>query len=66
MKIVVTEMPKEPKDCLFSLPVRIKGEVIFVCNLRPLIPDEKTERDFHKPKCICKSCDKCNNLEVLK
>lgn len=64
MKIVVTEMPEEPKDCLFS-ELEIRGH-FYVCTLREYIPEADERDNGYKPKCICKDCSKCNMLEVLK
>lgn len=64
MKVLVNEMPQEPRDCLFS-ELDLRGR-IYVCNLREYIP-EADERDIdYKPRCICKDCSKCDKLEVLK
>ena len=64
MKVLVTEMPETPRDCLFSeLDPRCR---LYVCTLRECIP-EADERDTgYKPSCVCKDCSKCNMLEVLK
>ena len=64
MKILVTEIPETPKDCLFSqLDLRSR---IYVCTLREYIP-EADERDIgYKPTCVCRDCSKCDKLEVLK
>lgn len=66
MKVLVTEMPEIPKDCLFSeLDVR-GGSDFYVCNLREYIPEADYKDNGYKPRCICKSCGKCDKLEVLK
>ena len=66
MKVLVNEMPKEPKDCLFSeLDLRV-GRDFYVCTLREYIP-EADERDTgYKPSCVCRDCSKCSKLEVLR
>lgn len=64
MKVVVTEMPKEPKECLFSeLDVRCG---LYICTLREYIPKADVRDNGYKPKCLCKHCETCNCLEVLK
>ena len=64
MKVLVTEMPETPRDCIFSqLDLRCR---LYVCTLREYIP-EADERDTgYKPTCLCKDCSKCDKLEVLK
>lgn len=64
MKVLVTEMPETPRDCLFS-EFEPRGDFYF-CTLRGYIP-EADERDTgYKPKCICKNCVLCSKLEVMK
>lgn len=66
MKVLVTEIPREPKDCLFSEHDPRGGRDFYVCTLREYIP-EADERDTgYKPKCICRSCETCKKLEVMK
>ena len=61
MKVLVTEMPREPKDCLFSVDPRCG---FYVYTLREYIP-EADEKDIgYKPTCVCKDCSKCSKLEV--
>ena len=64
MKVLVNEMPQEPKDCLFS-EFEPRGG-IYVCTLREYIPEADERGSGYKPRCICKSCDKCEKLEVLR
>lgn len=62
MKVVVTEMPEEPKDCLFS--EFHLGSGMYLCTLRAYIPEADRRDSGYKPKCVCRSCDKCDKLEV--
>ena len=62
MKILVNEMPQEPKDCLFS-EYELRGE-FYVCKLRQYIPEADRTGSGYKPRCIC-NCSNCENLEVL-
>lgn len=62
MKVVVSKLPKEPKDCLFSEYVVI-GD-FYVCTLRQYIAEADEGGSGYKPKCICKDCSKCDKLEV--
>lgn len=66
MKVVVTEMPKTPRDCLFSELDLRGGKDFYVCTLREYIPKADERDNGYKPICVCKSCDKCEKLEVLK
>ncbi len=77
MKIVVTELPQEPKDCLFSKPMegqRDKWEeaaydedysnIKYVCTLHPHIDDyEAIKRSIGKPNTLC-NCKNCNLLHL--
>ena len=58
MKIVVDKLPESPRDCLFSefVPHSVG---VYGCMLRGYI-----EKIDGKPRCLCKSVDKCNNLIV--
>lgn len=73
MKIVVTELPEEPKDCLFSEPIKGQldkaydamnddySDIKYRCTLRPHV-DEYTaiKHALGKPAnilCNCKTCD---------
>ena len=55
MKIIVDKMPETVKDCPFSESIPIGG---YGCILKPYI-----EKLNCKPKCICKSVDKCDKLK---
>lgn len=66
MKVLVTEMPETPKDCLFSELDLRGGKDFYVCTLREYIPKADERHIGYKPICVCKSCDKCEKLEVLK
>ena len=57
MKIVVDKLPETPRDCLFS---ELTIHNMYVCMLRPYI-----EKVDNKPKCICKSVDKCDILKEI-
>ena len=63
MKILVTKMPQEPKDCLFSEFVGLRGG-FYVCTLKEYIP-EASRYEGCKPKCVCRGSNMCNRLEVL-
>lgn len=66
MKIVVTEMPETPRDCLFS-ELDIRGGIDFyACTLREYLPEADERNTGYKPRCVCKDCSKCTLLEVLK
>lgn len=65
MKVIVTEMPETPRECLFS-EFAAYGDGYYVCNLREYIPKADERNRGYKPKCICKDCSKCTLLEVLK
>lgn len=56
MKIVINKMPKTPRDCLFSelIPHSVG---VYGCTLRGYI-----EKIDGKPRCLCKSVDKCDRL----
>ena len=59
MKIVVDKLPETPRDCLFSeLVPHYVG--VYGCTLRPYI-----EKVDGKPKCLCKSVDKCDRLKEI-
>lgn len=63
MRILVTEMPETPRDCLFS-KLEIRGD-FYVCTLREYI-EEADERDNgYKPKCVCKNVSNCSHLKVV-
>ena len=64
MKVLVTEMPREPKDCLFSYFYPKSG--LYICTLREYIPEADKRDTGYKPSCVCRDCDKCSKLEVLK
>lgn len=66
MKVLVTEMPETPRDCLFSQLDLRGGKDFYVCTLREYIPKADERDNGYKPICVCKSCDKCEKLEVLK
>ena len=66
MKILVTAKPETPKDCLFSQLDLIGGREFYVCTLREYIPEADERDNGYKPRCVCKSCDKCSKLEALK
>lgn len=55
MKIIVTEMPKTPRDCMFSQRRRDAGG--YVCQLRPYIYEAEG-----KPVCLCKTTANCDRL----
>lgn len=59
MKIVVDKLPEIPRDCLFSelIPYSVG---VYGCTLKGYI-----EKVDGKPKCLCKSVDKCDKLVVL-
>ena len=56
MRIVVDKLPETPKDCLFSESVP-HTEGVYSCTLKPYI-----EKVDCKPRCLCKSTDKCDRL----
>ena len=60
MKIIVDKLPETPRDCLFSelIPHSVG---VYGCTLRGYI-----EKLDSKPRCLCKSVDKCNNLKEIK
>ena len=62
MKVIVDAMPQEPKDCLFS-EYHPLGD-FYVCTLRQYIAAADEKDTGYKPKCICRDCSKCDNLEV--
>ena len=64
MKVLVTEMPKEPKDCLFSELDPRCG--LYVCTLREYIPEADERNIGYKSRCVCRDCSKCKLLEVLR
>ena len=66
MKVLVTEMPQEPKDCLFSELDPRGGSYFYVCTLREYLPLADEKDMGYKPRCVCKDCSKCSKLEVLK
>ena len=66
MKLVVTEMPDTPRDCLFSERDVRGGRDFYVCNLRGYIPEADELDNGYKPRCVCRGCSKCDKLEVLK
>lgn len=57
MKVVVTERPETPRDCIFS---ERSTSGYYVCTLRPYIPEAGCS-----PKCICKSTSSCDRLITL-
>ena len=64
MKIVVDEMPKSVKECLFSMPKKLSnGDIIYGCSLHEYIEDYKTDVSLHKPVCLCKDVNLCNRLK---
>lgn len=65
MKVLVTEKPETPKDCLFS-ELDLRSKELYVCTLREYIPEADSRDVGYKPICICRDCSKCDKLEVLK
>ena len=59
MKIIVDKLPETPRDCLFSELIP-HGVGVYSCTLRAYI-----DKVDSKPRCLCKSVDKCDNLIVL-
>jgi hypothetical protein len=67
MKILVTEMPESPRDCLFSKQVAFNNyEPVYACNLREYIEEADDKDNGYKPKCLCKNCSHCKKLEAMK
>ena len=62
MKILVDELPKEPKDCVFSV-LEIRGGT-YTCTLRQYLPEADERGSGYKPRCICKDCGKCDKLQA--
>lgn len=60
MKIVVSEMPETPKDCMFSEKVSGREE-LYACTLRPYIEEAEG-----KPKCLCKNTGRCDRLSTIR
>lgn len=79
MKIAVTELPQEPKDCLFSEPIKGQLEhwdeaaydedysnIKYRCILRPHIDEyEAIKHALGKPANILCNCKTCDLLKVV-
>ncbi len=55
MQIIVTEMPENPRACMFSEWNHKVG--CYVCRLRPYIYEAEG-----KPTCLCKTTATCDRL----
>lgn len=62
MKVVVTELPSTPRDCLFS-KLDPSGQ-FYVCGLRGYIPKADKEDIGYKPECICRNTKLCSHLDL--
>lgn len=62
MRIIVDELPKTPRECIFSRVKYFGDKAIYICGLHQYIPEADKKDDGYKPECICKSVSSCNLL----